>query len=82
MNVLYIQYLCASDFVFPRSSTEFPNPYTTSIKLGKMTGTFSSMDSEAGAAEPVGTRRGLTHIGLKNKKFLNKDKFIKAEPQI
>lgn len=62
MNMLYIQYLCFSDFnTFPRYLAEFPNPYTTSIELAKIAGTFSLMDYEAGAAEPEGTRRSLTH---------------------
>lgn len=60
--MLYIQYLYTSDFnVFLRYLAEFHNPYTTSIKLVKIAGTFSLMDYEAGTAEPEGTRIILTH---------------------
>lgn len=66
MNVLYIQYLCSSDFiVFPKYLAEYPNPYTTSIKLAKIAGTFSLMDYEADTAEPEVTLEALHIVFLK-----------------
>lgn len=51
MKMLYIHYLCSSDFnVFPRYLEELPIPYTTSIKLAKTAGMFNSMDYEDGTA--------------------------------
>lgn len=76
MNVLYIQYLCSSDFnVFPKYLAEYPNPYTTSIKLANTAGTFSLMDYEAGTAEPEVTQKPYT-LFLKTKKFQIKKKFV------